>query len=274
MVFEGLVGYYDYILQTGDVRTATMPFIQSPKYVVCAVILYLLMVIFGPRIMEKRQPFQLRNVLIGYNCFSVVFSVWMMWEFFACSVLNPNFNLLCQDVIQADTSPMTMRLVNVHWWYFFSKVIEFLDTLFFVLRKKNKQISFLHVYHHGSMLILQWSLVKYVPGGVSYFGPMLNCFIHTLMYAYYMLSAFGPHMQKYLWWKKYLTRMQMYQFVLIFLHVSNAMTHKYSPNAIPVNVFFWLHWFYMISLFWLFQHFYQNAYRAKKLEESSKSKAE
>jgi len=37
---------------------------------------------------------------------------------------------------------------------------------------------------------------------VAYFGPMLNCFIHTLMYAYYMLSAFGPHMQKYLWWKK------------------------------------------------------------------------
>ena len=50
----------------------------------------------------------------------------------------------------------------------------------------------------------------------AYFGPLCNCFIHTLMYAYYMLAAFGPHMQKYLWWKKYLTRMQM---VRLLFHI-------------------------------------------------------
>lgn len=33
-----------------------------------------------------------------------------------------------------------------------------------------------------------------------------------------MLAAFGPHMQKYLWWKKYLTIMQILQFVIIFFH--------------------------------------------------------
>jgi len=142
MALETLSGYYEFILETGDTRTADMPFIKSPKYVVCAVVLYLLMVIFGPRIMEKRQPFQLRYVLIGYNFFSVIFSFWMMWEFFAASFLNPDFNLLCQDMIESDTSPMTMRLVNVHYWYFFSKVIEFLDTLFFVLRKKEQTNKF------------------------------------------------------------------------------------------------------------------------------------
>merc|ERR1719155_138907 len=121
--------------------------------------------------MQNKQAFGLRNMLIVYNGFSVALSIWMMYEFFVCSFLNPGFNLFC----------------------------EFMDTFFFVLRKKNNQISFLHVYHHTSMLLLQWSLVKYIPGGVSYFGPMLNCFIHTLMYAYYGLAAIGPHMQKYLW---------------------------------------------------------------------------
>lgn len=29
------------------------------------------------------------------------------------------------------------------------------------------------------------------------------------MYAYYMLAAMGPKVQKYLWWKKYLTVLQM-----------------------------------------------------------------
>lgn len=37
---------------------------------------------------------------------------------------------------------------------------------------------------------------------------LINSFIHVLMYAYYMLSAI-PAMQKYLWWKKYLTSMQI-----------------------------------------------------------------
>jgi len=31
------------------------------------------------------------------------------------------------------------------------------------------------------------------------------------MYSYYMLAAIGPQMQKYLWWKKYLTVLQMVQ---------------------------------------------------------------
>jgi hypothetical protein len=135
--------------------------------------------------MQNKQAFGLRNMLIVYNGFSVAFSLWMMYEFFVCSFLNPNFNLFCQDMDEDDSGPTTMRLINVHWWYFLSKVIEFMDTLFFVLRKKNNQISFLHVYHHTSMLLLQWSLVKYTPGGVSYLGNMPNCFIHTLMYAYY-----------------------------------------------------------------------------------------
>jgi len=38
---------------------------------------------------------------------------------------------------------------------------------------------------------------------------MLNTFVHIIMYSYYLLSAFGPRFQKYLWWKKYLTVLQM-----------------------------------------------------------------
>jgi len=38
---------------------------------------------------------------------------------------------------------------------------------------------------------------------------MINSLVHVLMYTYYGLSALGPHMQKYLWWKKYLTRIQL-----------------------------------------------------------------
>jgi hypothetical protein len=29
------------------------------------------------------------------------------------------------------------------------------------------------------------------------------------MYFYYMMAAMGPQYQKYLWWKKYITTLQM-----------------------------------------------------------------
>ena len=34
--------------------------------------------------------------------------------------------------------------------------------------------------------------------------------IHTLMYFYYLCAALGPWMQPYLWWKKYLTTLQVF----------------------------------------------------------------
>ncbi|XP_057290670.1 elongation of very long chain fatty acids protein AAEL008004-like isoform X2 [Hydractinia symbiolongicarpus] len=260
MVIQRIVDYYYYLYENGDARSAHLPLVKDPLYVFVPAVAYLVMVMYGPKFMEKRNPLQLRNVLIGYNCFSVVLSIYMMWEFFATTILNPDFNLLCQDIVPTDTSPLTIRLVNAHWLYFFSKLIEFCDTFFFVVRKKNNQISFLHVYHHVSMLVLQWTLVKFVPGGVSYLGPLLNCFIHTLMYTYYMLAAFGPHMQKYLWWKKYLTRMQMVQFAVICTYIWNAvrMDCDYWMPFLKLNGLF------VFSLLFLFGRFYLSSYSDSK----------
>lgn len=99
------------------------------------------------------------------------------------------------------------------WWYYFSKFTEFFDTIFFVMRKRYDQVSTLHVIHHGIMPVSVWWGVKFTPGGHSSFFGFLNTFVHIIMYTYYMLAAMGPHMQKYLWWKRYLTVLQMVGFI-------------------------------------------------------------
>lgn len=38
------------------------------------------------------------------------------------------------------------------------------------------------------------------------------------MYGYYFLAALGPSVTPYLWWKKYLTRVQLIQFAVVFGH--------------------------------------------------------
>jgi len=37
--------------------------------------------------------------------------------------------------------------------------------VFFILRKKNNQVSFLHVYHHATMILNWWMAAKYLPVG-------------------------------------------------------------------------------------------------------------
>lgn len=93
--------------------------------------------------------------------------------------------------------------------YFIAKLTELLDTVFFVLRKKDNQVSFLHLYHHTVMPMISWGCTKYFPGGHGTFIGVINSFVHIVMYFYYMLAAMGPEFQKYLWWKHWITNLQM-----------------------------------------------------------------
>ena len=53
----------------------------------------------------------------------------------------------------------------------------------------------------------------------AYFGAACNCFVHVMMYAYYGLSAIGPHMRPYLWWKRYITKLQLVRCFFFCFHV-------------------------------------------------------
>lgn len=51
--------------------------------------------------------------------------------------------------------------------------------------------------------------MKFIAGGHGTLGNLINNAVHVVMYAYYMLAAMGPEVQKYLWWKKHLTTVQL-----------------------------------------------------------------
>lgn len=80
-------------------------------------------------------------------------------------------------------------------------------------------ISHLHVFVFNFFWIVMncWSfsckfkifLQTFIYLKIAFVLGFLNSFVHIWMYAYYGLAAMGPHMQKYLWWKKYLTKLQL-----------------------------------------------------------------
>ncbi|KAL0273445.1 UNVERIFIED_CONTAM: hypothetical protein PYX00_006106 [Menopon gallinae] len=110
----------------------------------------------------------------------------------------------------------TIRLCHI---YFLSKITELADTVFFVLKKKHKHISLLHVFHHAAMPFSVWFGVKYHPGGNLAFFGLPNLFVHTWMYLYYFVAALGPKYQKYIWWKRHITQMQLAQFIIVMMYM-------------------------------------------------------
>ena len=99
--------------------------------------------------MENRKPFKLRKFIIFYNFLQVLFSAYLFYEV-AFAGWFSHYNWRCQPVDRT-RSESALRMINVSWWYYFSKFTEFFDTFFFVLRKRYDQVSTLHVIHHGIM---------------------------------------------------------------------------------------------------------------------------
>ncbi|XP_071952654.1 very long chain fatty acid elongase 4-like [Antedon mediterranea] len=249
--------FYDWIEDVADDRVEDWLLMATPWPAMAFIITYLLFVWLGPKFMKNREPYNLKSTLLVYNFMLVILSIYMFKEFLITSLLG-NYSYRCQTV-DYSTSPLAMRMTRVCWWFFFSKVIELLDTVFFILRKKDNQVTFLHVYHHSSMVVNWWLGVKYVAGGQAFFIGMLNSFVHVVMYSYYALSAIGPHMQKYLWWKRYMTQLQLVQFFGFLFHTGYNMTVECGfPTGFNIAVFL-----YCFSMVVLFSNFYIKSYKQK-----------
>uniref|UniRef100_A0A673AVQ6 Elongation of very long chain fatty acids protein n=1 Tax=Sphaeramia orbicularis TaxID=375764 RepID=A0A673AVQ6_9TELE len=246
----GLYGLNHLTTSTVGHQTDGWLLVYSPVPVGCIFLCYLIILWAGPRLMARRQPINLRPVLLLYNFAMVCLSAYMFYEFTASAWLS-SYSLLCQPVDYSH-SPLAMRMARVCWWFYFSKVIELSDTVFFILRKKNNQITFLHVYHHATMVFNWWSGVKYVAGGQSFLIGLINSLVHVVMYLYYGLAAVGPSMTKYLWWKRYLTSLQLLQFFIVTIHTTYNLfadcDYPDSMNAVVVA--------YSLSLIVLFSNFY------------------
>ncbi|XP_024879210.1 elongation of very long chain fatty acids protein AAEL008004 isoform X3 [Temnothorax curvispinosus] len=287
IIMQYIDRFHDMLDKHADTRTTNWLLMSSPfpTLLICLSYVYLVKVL-GPKLMENRKPFQLNNTLVVYNLLQVIFSAWLFYEClmggwwdqysFRCQPvdysnsptairigisgwLTGNYSLRCQPVDYSDR-PEVLRMVHASWWYYFSKFTEFMDTIFFVLRKKNNHVSTLHVIHHGCMPMSVWFGVKFTPGGHSTFFGLLNTFVHIVMYTYYLLAAMGPKVQPYLWWKKYLTAFQMLQFIAIMVHAFQLLFIECNyPKA-----FVWWIGLHAVMFLFLFKEFYQQSYQQKK----------
>ncbi|XP_054155280.1 elongation of very long chain fatty acids protein AAEL008004-like [Oppia nitens] len=264
--FMSAVNYciYDYLFDMQDPRTKHLPLID---YGLGIPILFLtsyfmLVKVFIPQYMEKRKPFNLRWILLIYNA---GMSFGNLFAFITC-LEYMDYGRVIFDVdypTDKSSNEESRVMIILGFCYLISKLLDWFDSIFFCLRKKDSHLTLLHMYHHMVVPLFGWLIIKIAPfiPGLRLFS-LMNSFIHFLMYGYYFLSAFGPRVKRYLWWKRYITQMQLAQFIIlgiygfIFLFFQRGYPVFWLYVAFPQPIFF----FYMFYDFYVRTYVYNQSY--------------
>lgn len=202
-----------------DPRVRGLPFVGNFWFVTGFVLAYVYFVkVAGPRWMANREPFKIKKIINVYNFINIFVNLFFTVQFARYSYFGGGYSWFCQKMDHS-TDENSMMIVTLAYYYCLVRVADFLDTVFFVLRKKFSHVTTLHYTHHALVAWSGWFFVTLGCDGQVVLGICVNSFIHVIMYTYYFLAALGPQVRPYLWWKRYITRMQITQFVCLLSHI-------------------------------------------------------
>lgn len=203
---------------------AQTPLSTTPA--VMATLVSYLVTIFGIQaFMKNKQPQKLNTLFQAHNVFlssgSLLLLVLMLEEIAPIYWKNGFFFAICHQ------DAWTPRMEFYYMINYYFKYIELIDTIFLALKKK--PLAFLHVFHHSATALLCFSQLN-GKTSISWTVITLNLTVHVIMYYYYYATAGGAK----IWWKKYLTTMQIVQFILdlfiVYFGTWQHFAHAYRPD--------------------------------------------
>ncbi|EDW15884.1 elongation of very long chain fatty acids protein F [Drosophila mojavensis] len=256
------------IFDTAHVDPSGLFLATSPWPMVAIVSSYLIFVLKGRTFMEKRKAYDLRSVLKVYNLIQILYNASLFVTVVSYLIGYKNYNLSCMRIVPLNHPDKKLDRM-ICYAYYVNKYIDLLDTVFIVLRKNNKQITILHLVHHLYMPITGYFIIRFIGfGGHLLVMGVLNVFVHVIMYSYYYAAAQSSTKNKLIWWKQYITILQMLQFVIICGHsVWTLMQPKCDASRPLIYMTFSM----SIVMFSMFTNFYIHAYILPKNRKPVKS---
>ncbi|CAL1678652.1 unnamed protein product [Lasius platythorax] len=245
------------------------PLISSPFPLMLIIFGYLYFVLYaGPRYMEDRPPYKLRTFTSLYDLIQILANLWMVQEHISFGWFS-KYGIICPE--PSPDSPNTLKMFNCIWWLLLLKIFDLVETCLFVLRKKQNQVSTLHVYHHVSNIFFGWLYLKYILDERATLFTLINCSIHVIMYMYYFVSARGPEYQQMISpLKPFITRIQMVQFLAMIIYVLQFFNPACPIQAkfhLVVVVIFIVN---LLIFLYLFYDFYKKSYTNISKEKNNK----
>jgi len=210
-----------------------------------------------PKVRQKcsKEPCVFPAMAI-YNVVQVGLCAYMVVQAVKGKV-DRGFGIVC-NAHELELDNASRGIASVLHVFYLTKVLDFLDTVFMVVRGKWKQVTFLHVYHHTSIFLIYWLILNAGYDGDIYATVVLNGSIHFIMYFYYLVTTFNVTVPKAV--KMMITNMQLIQFVCM---MTQAAVLLFMGCPYPVNITK-LYLLYIMSMFLLFLNFKRKAYAEKK----------
>ena len=196
------------------------------KWSIIASATYMLSIILGQWYMRGKKAFDLKTPLAAWNLLLAIFSfmgtIRLVPHLLYGLTVNHHTYFFCRAASAAYGFGSSGLWVNLFVW---SKYAELIDTVFLVLRKK--PVSFLHWFHHATVLMYCWHASQYeMPTGI--FFAAMNYIVHSIMYFYYFLAA----VMKPPRWSKFVTVLQIAQmFAGMFITAYHYFLLNHVPNC-------------------------------------------
>lgn len=232
-------------LQYIDVQdTSSLAYtLWRPEVCAISIFLYLSTIYTIRKVMANRGEFQLKNAMRVYNLAQVLLCGYMCYGL----VRNPFTNFFRVNTPYAQDAEYFLFV------HYLSKWLDYFDTVFMCLRKKDRQITTLHVFHHASIPAI-WSILLYNQQafGTTTLGAFANSAIHVIMYSHYFITSFGINNP----FKKVVTQAQLMQFAILIVHSCVALVFE---TEIKRELCF-LQTVYQVIMLSMFGSFYKKSY--------------
>lgn len=190
-----------------------------------------------------------------YNATQVALCAWMVYASLV-EHRRRGLSLVCNaHKLEEDGMAFILHI------FYLSKVLDFADTVFMIVKGNWRQVSFLHVYHHTSIFLIYWLNAQAFYDADIYFTIVLNGTIHFIMYGYYLATTFNVPVPMLI--KKSITNAQLVQF--LGMECQGAYILFFGCDS-PRNIVI-MYMLYISTMLALFLNFKSKTYSSGKKGE-------
>jgi hypothetical protein len=142
--------------------------------------IYVILNLITKLMSRRKEGFKLEKLSLGISCY-----IWIgnLYFFYKSSVLGwfSTYSWICEPVDRSN-SIRALEIVHICHIFVLFKMTYVLELLVFILRKKEKLISFYMFFHHLTFPLLLWVSMNYHPGGHVTFAGLVNSCNHVILF--------------------------------------------------------------------------------------------
>eukprot|EP00471_Norrisiella_sphaerica_P003874 CAMPEP_0184479138 /NCGR_PEP_ID=MMETSP0113_2-20130426/976_1 /TAXON_ID=91329 /ORGANISM="Norrisiella sphaerica, Strain BC52" /LENGTH=305 /DNA_ID=CAMNT_0026857149 /DNA_START=200 /DNA_END=1117 /DNA_ORIENTATION=+ len=220
-------------------------------YFVTASIGYQLLITLGVKFMQNRPPSPLGKLLPLWSLIAWAFSfiatvrlasaVWEHIQRNEGSLYKTSLRY-CDGVDELIES--TVHKLSWVEFFCYSKPLEFIDTIFLVLKKK--PVIRLHWIHHQLTMWYAWlCLVLFASPGIIF--ALINAFVHTVMYCWYFYASIKYKPASFAIMVTSIQNIQMLAGVFVPLYFFSIRSHCDIPDV---------YWFVTAAMYSLYVYLF------------------